>query len=209
MGQHFLIVNVTKKEYINPHFFGDGLKLGEQNLSIKIFNMLMINRETTKIFSVIKDEYDEYNFFTFPSNLLGSWKDDEIVFAGDNSKTNKYYELCSEYENEDMKCLKKDSYINIIDYFVIFNRNIVHKINFLVNKDKYYYYNKEKKECYVSEEVEEDITEEDNKNYILYLISDHENNTYSWNSNKMIVSETQLPDHDDYKMIIIEKEPDF
>jgi len=30
MGQYWKPVNLTKREFINPHFLGAGLKLGEQ-----------------------------------------------------------------------------------------------------------------------------------------------------------------------------------
>lgn len=204
MGQYFLIVNVTKKEYVHPHNFGNGLKLGEQSTSINIFNMLMIDKKPTEIFSIFMNKYDRYLFYVFPSNLLGSWKDDEIVFAGDYSEKNEYFKMCTENDEKDEndknnEFLNKNSYFNIINYFVdVDNKKLLYRFNFVSVKDKYYYYNTEKKECYVSG---------DEHNYILYLISDHEDNKYSWDSNKLVVSETEISGHSDYSVIDISEEP--
>ncbi len=184
MGQYFLIVNVTKKEYVHPHDFRNGSKLGEQTTSINIFNMLMIDKKTTEIFSIFVNKYYKSLFYIFPSNLLGSWKDDEIIFAGDYSTKNKYFKMCTE---------ENSSYTNIFDYFVD-DTKILHKLNYVNIKDKYYYYNVEKKECYVSG---------DEYNYILYLISDDRDNKYSWDSNKLIVSEIEISDHSVYSVIEI------
>jgi hypothetical protein len=205
MGQYFLIVNVTKKEYIHPQYFRDGLKLGEQGTSIEIFNMLMIDKKTEQAYSVIMSA-NKQSLYTFPSNLLGSWKDDEIVFAGDYSKKNKYYELC--LKNEESEYLPKDSYINIVNYFINVDKKLVRRFNFVSNKKKCYYYNIDKRQCYISG-CDNDDEYDECKNYILYLISDDDNNKYSWDSDKLIVSETEISDHNDYSMIIIDKEPNF
>lgn len=127
---------------------------------------------------------------------MGSWKDDEIVFAGDYSEKNEYFKMCTE-NDENNGFLDKDSYFNIINYFVdVDNKKLLYRFNYVIVKNKYYYYNTEKKECYVSGD-----------NYILYLISDHEDNKYSWDSNKLVVSEAEILDYNNYSVIDISEEP--
>jgi len=78
MGQYYKICNKTKKEYLNPHTFGNGLKLMEftsdgsgvlQGLSLLLANG---NGRGGGDF-----RHEDKN------NLIGSWSGDSITIEGD------------------------------------------------------------------------------------------------------------------------------
>ena len=68
MGQYFYIVNTTKKQYLHPHDFNDGLKMGEFARTLDLLAYLLADSQ-----SYVK------------SDLVGMWKGDSIVITGDYS----------------------------------------------------------------------------------------------------------------------------
>lgn len=70
MGQYFYIVNTTKKQYLHPHDFNDGLKMGEFTSTMEVLGLLLC---------------DSY-LYKFHSPLIGAWKGGAITIAGDYSE---------------------------------------------------------------------------------------------------------------------------
>jgi len=85
MGQYFLIVNETKKEYINPMNLGGGLKLWEltANREVRILPFLL-RQSSSSGGGDIKKHY----------KYAGRWAGDRIVVVGDYDKS-KLYERAS------------------------------------------------------------------------------------------------------------------
>lgn len=93
MGQYYLVVNKTKREYLYPHVFGDGLKAFE----------IIANGDTLKALGVLllksdgggggdlKAQRDENN------PLIGRWVDDEIVIIGDYDSSGLYNTADEDY----------------------------------------------------------------------------------------------------------------
>ncbi|PSB00405.1 hypothetical protein [Merismopedia glauca] len=76
MGQYHLIVNLDKKEYLNPSYFGDGLKLWEfagSKTTIGLTALLTANNEGAG---------GDFNVPT-SNHLIGSWAGDKIAIIGD------------------------------------------------------------------------------------------------------------------------------
>lgn len=76
MGQYFKIVNVKKKQYLNPYMFGDGLKLMEFTCSrFGVLSGLSI---------LLADGNGRGGGDLHSENpIVGSWAGDNIVIAGD------------------------------------------------------------------------------------------------------------------------------
>lgn len=77
MGQYHYIINLTKKEYLHPHYFDDGLKLLEFGasgngtmLALAVLLSNSLNRGGGDLYSDATDWY-------------GRWAGDRIVIAGD------------------------------------------------------------------------------------------------------------------------------
>ena len=72
MGQYFNLVNATKKQFIDPHKCGNGLKMGEctgWEHSVQTIGKLLM--------SPPRDEHP----------MIGAWAGDEVFFAGDYGST--------------------------------------------------------------------------------------------------------------------------
>jgi hypothetical protein len=69
MGQYFYVVNLTKKQYLHPHDFEEGLKLGEFPDTLALLSYLLS---------------DSYGFVKH--SLIGAWKGDSVQVAGDYSE---------------------------------------------------------------------------------------------------------------------------
>ena len=80
MGQYFITVNLDKKQYLDPHKFGSGLKLGE-------FSSAKQGLPSALCLLLATDSSE--------SPWLGSWAGDRIVVAGDYG-TPKYGVVMSE-----------------------------------------------------------------------------------------------------------------
>ena len=76
MGQYYLIVNVDKGEYLNPHRFGDGLKLLEFGPS---------GSGTMTGLAVLLADGNGRGGGDLGSDhpIIGSWAGNRIVVAGD------------------------------------------------------------------------------------------------------------------------------
>lgn len=96
MGQYFLPVNLTKKQYLHPHYMGEGLKFGEFPLTI--LGLTYLIRDGEGMSDVL--------------GITGSWAGDQIVLVGEYAEKNKYTEG-SLYQEV------RDSYENI-SYEVLF-----------------------------------------------------------------------------------------
>jgi hypothetical protein len=77
MGQYFYVVNLTKKQYLHPHDFEEGLKLGEFPDTLALLSYLLS---------------DSYGFVKH--SLIGAWKGDSVQIAGDYSESS-----FGDYEN--------------------------------------------------------------------------------------------------------------
>ena len=76
MGQYYLTVNKTKKQYLNPHKFGSGLKLmefsGDQESIMQGLAILLASGNGRGGGDLRSND-----------PIVGSWAGDEIVVAGD------------------------------------------------------------------------------------------------------------------------------
>lgn len=81
MGQYFYVVNLTKKQYLDPHRFGDGAKLFEFGTGGGTMTGLSWLLSTGG-----------------GSNWGGTWAGDSIVIVGDYAKREYggLYERCNE-----------------------------------------------------------------------------------------------------------------
>ncbi len=97
MGQYYKIVNLTKKQYLHPHRFGDGLKLMEFSMSASgVMAGLAI---------LLADGNGRGSGDLHSDNpIIGSWAGDRIVIAGDYADEGKWehkatiYSHCDEEE---------------------------------------------------------------------------------------------------------------
>lgn len=94
MGEYFYIVNESKKQYLHPHRFGDGLKLMEFASS---------GHGTMLGLALLLRKADESGGGDFHGNLdaplLGSWAGDSIVIVGDYDSSGLYDKASAEYED--------------------------------------------------------------------------------------------------------------
>lgn len=77
MGQYHLIVNKTRREFLDPHSCGDGLKLMEFGCSG------MGTMTALTLLLAAHDGRGGGDFQMEDSPVTGSWAGDEIVIAGD------------------------------------------------------------------------------------------------------------------------------
>jgi len=83
MGQYFKVVNVKKREYINPHMFNDGMKLMEFGMSA--------GGTLTALAVLLADGNGRGGGDLNSSNeIVGSWAGDPIVIAGDYADDGKF-----------------------------------------------------------------------------------------------------------------------
>tara|TARA_R100000734_G_C3303039_1_gene93541 strand:+ start:481 stop:984 length:504 start_codon:yes stop_codon:yes gene_type:complete len=76
MGQYYKVFNKTKKEYLNPHSFGNGLKLMEFTSD---------GKGLLQCLSLLLAEGNGRGGGDHPSKspLIGSWSGDQITIQGD------------------------------------------------------------------------------------------------------------------------------
>jgi hypothetical protein len=98
MGQYYLVVNIDKKQYLDPHRCGDGLKLLEFGCSA--------NGTLTALAVLLADGNGRGGGDLRSQHpIIGTWAGDRIVVAGDYAdhgrfvpdKTRNLYELAREY----------------------------------------------------------------------------------------------------------------
>lgn len=76
MGQYYMIVNLDKKQYLNPHKFGDGLKLlefGSSGNGTMCGLAVLLANSNGRGGGDLRSEKE----------VIGSWAGDRIVIAGD------------------------------------------------------------------------------------------------------------------------------
>jgi len=83
MGQYFRIVNLDKRQYINPHSFNDGAKLLEFGCG---------GVGTMTALAVLLADGNGYEGGDLHSNhpIIGSWAGDRIVVAGEYGERGKW-----------------------------------------------------------------------------------------------------------------------
>jgi len=83
MGQYYKIVNVKKREYINPHMFDEGLKLMEFGMSA--------GGSLTALAVLLSNGNGRGGGDLNSANpIVGSWAGDPIVVAGDYGDEGKF-----------------------------------------------------------------------------------------------------------------------
>lgn len=105
MGQYHYVVNLTKREFLHPHKFGDGLKLLEFGMSAQgtmtALAVLLSNSPNRGGGDLRSDDEEWY----------GRWAGDNIVIAGDYAEPGdiaeptegpNIYELCCDGEYTDI-----------------------------------------------------------------------------------------------------------
>lgn len=90
MGQYYIITNKTKKEYLCPHTFNDGLKLmefssGRQGIMQGLALLLAQGN------GMGGGDYRPENIKYI--HLVGSWANDKVSIVGDYFEDGKHYEL--------------------------------------------------------------------------------------------------------------------
>ena len=86
MGQYFLVVNTTKKEYLHPHRFGEGLKFMEFTL-----DGCGIMHGLAHLLAQSSDGVHIDN-----SEVTGRWIGDHVVIVGDYDDSGLYGETESD-----------------------------------------------------------------------------------------------------------------
>ena len=84
MGQYHYVVNVTKKQYLHPHRFGEGLKLlefGCNSNGIMLGLALLLARDNGQGGGDLCIDRNHPH-----ADIPGSWAGDRIVIAGDYGK---------------------------------------------------------------------------------------------------------------------------
>lgn len=100
MGQYHRLVNLSKKEFVEPHSIGNGMKLREQ---------VGWEHSTSTVLVMLLAASNGRGGGDFCSNhpRIGSWAGDQIAFIGDYADTKdiarcnaqEIYENCSENKN--------------------------------------------------------------------------------------------------------------
>jgi len=80
MGQYFMAVNTTKKEYLQPHKFGSGLKFRE--FAYDSMSVL------TGMAHLLAQSSDGVAFDS--SEITGRWIGDHVLIVGDYDKSDIY-----------------------------------------------------------------------------------------------------------------------
>lgn len=104
MGQYHLTVNLDKRQYIDPHALGDGLKLWEQAASSAggVASALIVLLAVSN--GRGGGDFDE-------SEVVGSWGGDRIAIVGDYAEdhdlpsehhASTIYEACGDGEYRDI-----------------------------------------------------------------------------------------------------------
>lgn len=110
MGQYFIAVNEDKREFIDPHVFGDGLKFQEFSCSSSGFlaGLALLLRRSSNGGG---GDWYSYSADTkkaplerFP--IVGSWAGGKVSVLGDYDKSGLYMEAKGDYRNVSFPILK-------------------------------------------------------------------------------------------------------
>lgn len=86
MGQYYMVVNLTKKQFISPNKFGDGLKLLEfgcsGNGTMTALSLLLASGNGRGGGDLMPHDNDQYEKVM---KIVGSWVGDKIAIIGDYS----------------------------------------------------------------------------------------------------------------------------
>lgn len=82
MGQYYYVVNTTKKEYLNPHDFGEGAKLrefgvGSYGTLSALALLLCVGHGLSQL-----NELNEGDLYS-QDTIIGKWAGDTVIVAGD------------------------------------------------------------------------------------------------------------------------------
>jgi hypothetical protein len=99
VGQYYKVMNIDKKQFINPHKLGDGLKLMEFGMS---------SHGTMTALALLLSDGNGRGGGDCRSNeeIIGSWAGDRIVIGGDYADPDKFgydgvlYDKCHDREDE-------------------------------------------------------------------------------------------------------------
>ena len=108
MGQYYKVINKTKKEWLCPHTFGNGLKLME---------FVSDGRGVLQGLAILLAEGNGRGGGDLQSDnkLIGSWSGDEISIVGDYADSGLYDTATQNYRDiskETFKCLMEDHWLN-------------------------------------------------------------------------------------------------
>ena len=97
MGQYFLVVNTTKREFLHPHKFGDGFKLMEFGCSslgtMTALALLLRQSSETGGGDWTPEHYGGEN------ELVGSWVGDSLVIVGDYDESGLFDTALNDYRD--------------------------------------------------------------------------------------------------------------
>lgn len=102
MGQYFIAVNTTKREWIHPHRFGDGLKFPE--LCSSGYGFL------AGLATLIKQTNDPVDDLP----IVGSWAGDNITLPGDYDSRQIYHDAMDSYRDvsfDVLAAMVRDPYV--------------------------------------------------------------------------------------------------
>jgi hypothetical protein len=107
MGQYFLVVNLTKKEFIHPHKFGDGLKLLEFGCSADgtMTALTLLLRQSSE---------GGGGDYSGDNPKVGSWAGDKIVIVGDYDDSKLFEKADKSFKDvseEILEAFKDDAYL--------------------------------------------------------------------------------------------------
>ncbi len=107
MGQYFIVANTTKKEFLHPHKFGQGIKFME--FSVEGCGVMH------GLAHLLAQSSD--GVATDDPEITGRWISDNVVIVGDNDSSGLYsYALENEYEwtdisNAVIQHIGRDNYV--------------------------------------------------------------------------------------------------
>jgi hypothetical protein len=107
MGQYHVVVNKTKKQFLRPHAFGDGLKLME-------FGVRAYGTMAELAILLAKDNGSGVGDLDSENPVIGSWAGDEITISGDYGEDGFYNEVENNYKDisfEVLDALTDDEWI--------------------------------------------------------------------------------------------------
>lgn len=101
MGQYFLIVDIDKREYLDPHKFGDGVKLMEFGCSASgtMTALALLLRQSDAVAGGDFQQVDDYP-------IVGSWAGNRITIVGDYDSSGLYEEADTEYKDVSLAVMR-------------------------------------------------------------------------------------------------------
>lgn len=126
MGQYHMIVNLTKKQFLHPHKFGEGLKLME--FGCDAMGVL------TGLTILLADSNDRGGGdFRVEDPLVGSWAGDRIVITGDYGDNGKWLDTLSAEQTAALQNRKDTNLYSALEVFTDISEEVVK----MMQKDEY------------------------------------------------------------------------